>query len=123
MAHLLAGTPAAAAHSAGVRTPRRRDHLGEPGRSSGFRSTCVSNSWAASMPANRSGVCFATWDWRLLRFGGWPGPMQVVCGTRGCADRNPPPDLRHGTNAAYVAGCVCKDCREHQQQRMGLSRS
>jgi hypothetical protein len=28
-------------------------------------------------------------------------------------------DLKHGTNAAYVAGCVCKDCREHQQQRMG----
>jgi hypothetical protein len=31
-------------------------------------------------------------------------------------------DLSHGTNAAYVAGCVCKDCREHQQQRMGRSR-
>ena len=27
-------------------------------------------------------------------------------------------DLKHGTNAAYVAGCVCKDCREHQRQRM-----
>jgi hypothetical protein len=27
-------------------------------------------------------------------------------------------DLEHGTNAAYVAGCVCKDCREHQRQRM-----
>jgi hypothetical protein len=22
-------------------------------------------------------------------------------------------DLKHGTNAAYVAGCVCKECREH----------
>jgi hypothetical protein len=32
-------------------------------------------------------------------------------------------DLKHGTNAAYVAGCVCKDCREHQQRRMGRSRS
>jgi len=30
-------------------------------------------------------------------------------------------DLSHGTNAAYVGGCVCKDCREHQQQRMGRS--
>ena len=28
-------------------------------------------------------------------------------------------DLQHGTNAAYVHGCVCKDCREHQQGRMG----
>ena len=24
-------------------------------------------------------------------------------------------DLEHGTNAAYVAGCVCRDCREHQR--------
>ena len=26
--------------------------------------------------------------------------------------------LRHGTNAGYVAGCVCQECREHQRQRM-----
>jgi hypothetical protein len=31
-------------------------------------------------------------------------------------------DLDHGTNAAYVAGCVCKDCREHQRQRMAKNR-
>ena len=24
-------------------------------------------------------------------------------------------DLEHGTNAAYVAGCVCRACREHQR--------
>ena len=30
-------------------------------------------------------------------------------------------DLRHGTNAAYVAGCVCQQCREHQRQRMARS--
>jgi hypothetical protein len=30
-------------------------------------------------------------------------------------------DLQHGTNAAYVAGCVCSDCREHQRVRMGRS--
>jgi hypothetical protein len=28
-------------------------------------------------------------------------------------------DLEHGTNAAYVNGCVCTDCREHQQKRTG----
>jgi hypothetical protein len=28
-------------------------------------------------------------------------------------------DLEHGTNAAYVAGCVCRECRDHQQLRMG----
>jgi hypothetical protein len=27
-------------------------------------------------------------------------------------------DLEHGTNAAYVRGCVCKECREHQRLRM-----
>ena len=27
-------------------------------------------------------------------------------------------DLKHGTNAAYVHGCVCKECREHQRTRM-----
>jgi hypothetical protein len=28
-------------------------------------------------------------------------------------------DLQHGTNAAYIHGCVCSECREHQQVRMG----
>jgi hypothetical protein len=27
-------------------------------------------------------------------------------------------DLQHGTNAAYVRGCVCGECREHQRNRM-----
>jgi len=27
-------------------------------------------------------------------------------------------DLQHGTNAAYVRGCVCKECREYQRRRM-----
>ena len=31
-------------------------------------------------------------------------------------------DLKHGTNAAYVAGCVCDECREHQRQRMARNR-
>jgi hypothetical protein len=31
-------------------------------------------------------------------------------------------DLQHGTNAAYVAGCVCTDCREHQRVRMAQNR-
>ena len=31
-------------------------------------------------------------------------------------------DLKHGTNAAYVAGSVCKECREHQRQRMARPR-
>ena len=31
-------------------------------------------------------------------------------------------DLQHGTNAAYIHGCVCSECREHQQVRMGRNR-
>jgi hypothetical protein len=31
-------------------------------------------------------------------------------------------DLEHGTNAAYVAGCVCSDCRTHQRMRMARNR-
>jgi hypothetical protein len=31
-------------------------------------------------------------------------------------------DLQHGTNAAYVRGCVCSDCREYQRRRMTKSR-
>jgi hypothetical protein len=31
-------------------------------------------------------------------------------------------DLKNGTNAAYVHGCVCSDCREHQRQRMAGNR-
>jgi hypothetical protein len=27
-------------------------------------------------------------------------------------------DLEHGSNTAYKHSCVCKDCREHQRQRM-----
>ena len=32
-------------------------------------------------------------------------------------------DLEHGTNAAYLHGCVCSDCRTHQQVRMGRKRN
>lgn len=31
-------------------------------------------------------------------------------------------DLKHGTNAAYKHGCVCRECREHQSIRMGRNR-
>jgi hypothetical protein len=31
-------------------------------------------------------------------------------------------NLKHGTNAAYVHGCVCQECRQHQQIRMGRNR-
>ena len=31
-------------------------------------------------------------------------------------------DLQHGTSAAYVHGCVCSECREHQRRRMTKNR-
>jgi hypothetical protein len=31
-------------------------------------------------------------------------------------------DLEHGSNAAYKHGCLCKECREHQRQRMAKNR-
>jgi hypothetical protein len=31
-------------------------------------------------------------------------------------------DLEHGTHPAYIHGCVCKECREHQRQRMAKNR-
>ena len=31
-------------------------------------------------------------------------------------------DLQHGTNAAYVAGCVCRECRDHQRDRIARNR-
>jgi hypothetical protein len=32
-------------------------------------------------------------------------------------------DLEHGTNAAYVRGCACSECREHQRDRMARNRA
>jgi len=32
-------------------------------------------------------------------------------------------DLPHGTNAAYVAGGVCRECRTHQRIRMARNRA
>jgi hypothetical protein len=31
-------------------------------------------------------------------------------------------DLQHGTNAAYMHGCVCSECRQHQRIRMSRNR-
>jgi hypothetical protein len=31
-------------------------------------------------------------------------------------------DLEHGTNAVYVHGCACGECRTHQRIRMARNR-
>ena len=50
------------------------------------------------------------WDWTDQ---GWSTALEAALTA---ARRD---DLQHGTNAAYTNGCACRDCREHQQRRMG----
>jgi hypothetical protein len=77
-----------------------------------------SNSGTRSTLANRSAVCLATWTHVQSDLGltktdqEWSEALEEAL-TVSCRG-----DLKHGSNAAYVAGCVCKDCREHQRQRM-----
>jgi hypothetical protein len=54
MERLRAGTPAAAARRAGLRTPRLRKHSAEQERSCGYQSRCAGNFWMRSTPGNRS---------------------------------------------------------------------
>jgi len=49
----------AAAPCAVERTPKLRKSLGEPGHNSGYRQRYDDNFSMGSMPANRSGRCFA----------------------------------------------------------------
>jgi hypothetical protein len=74
------------------------------------------------MPANRSAICFRAMGLTPNRVRGqtkteheWSAALDAALK----ATRRT--DLQHGTNAAYVAGCVCKDCRDHQRQRMAKS--
>jgi hypothetical protein len=54
--------------------------------------------------------------WGLTQSDEWSGRLDAAL----TATRRD--DLQHGTNAAYVAGCVCSDCREHQRIRMARNR-
>jgi hypothetical protein len=42
----------------------------------------------------------------------WSNKLEAALSATRCDD------LTHGTNAAYVQGCVCSDCRTHQRIRM-----
>jgi hypothetical protein len=51
--------------------------------------------------------------WRLTKTDGkWAGALEAAL-TATSRD-----DLKHGTTAAYVRGCVCSECREGQRRRM-----
>jgi hypothetical protein len=56
--------------------------------------------------------------WGLTKTDGrWAGALETAL----TATRRD--DLKHGTTAAYVRGCVCSECREHQRQRMAKQRN
>jgi hypothetical protein len=119
MAHRRAGTAGAAALCAAGRTATLRGHLGERGRSSGFRSSCGSNFYAGQSFRNllRDLGMTPNQVWGLTKTDEeWTAALEAAL----TATRRD--DLKHGTNAAYVHGCVCSECREHQRQRSARSR-
>src|SRR5215217_4769887 len=109
-AHRRAGTPAAAAP---------RELGGAPERRSGYRSSCVSNF----LDAIYAGQPFRT---TLRDLGLTPNQVSGLTKTdegwstalEAALTVSRRVDLQHGTNAGYVAGCVCKECRSHQRVRM-----
>jgi len=55
--------------------------------------------------------------WGLARTDeGWSAALEAAL-TASCRD-----DLKHGSTPAYVRGCVCKECREYQRERMAKNR-
>jgi hypothetical protein len=51
------------------------------------------------------------------------GPTYVELGPNTVLTATRRDDLQHGTNAAYVSGCVCGECRSHQRVRMVKQRN
>jgi hypothetical protein len=101
---------------------RQRGPVGEHGRNSGYLSRYGNSSSTRSMRASRSGRCSGDLGltsnqvWGLTKTDlEWSEKLDTALNA---ARRS---DLKHGTNAAYVHGCVCSECREHQQIRMGRS--
>jgi hypothetical protein len=119
MAPLRAGTPAVDAHSAAKRTATPSEPGDEPDRRSGYRSSCGSNFWIGFMPGEpfrttlRKLRLTSNQVWGLTKTDDeWSAALEAAL----TATRRQ--DLKHGTNAAYVRGCVCSDCRQHQRIRM-----
>jgi hypothetical protein len=99
---------------------RQREPVGEHGRNSGYLSRCGNNSSTRYTVASRSERCSVTFGltsnqvWGLTKTDQeWSEKLDTALTA---ARRN---DLKHGTNAAYLHGRVCPECREHQRIRMG----
>ena len=117
-----AGTRGVAAQYAGQCKAMPLENAVEPERRLAYLLRCGSNSWQPSTRANRFGRCSVILGltsnqvWGLTKTDPeWSAALEaaLTAARRG--------DLEHGTNAAYVRGCVCKECREHQRLRMGRS--
>ena len=97
-------------------------HADDAERKRGCRSRNAGNSWRSSTAASPLGLCshlsLTPNQVRGLTktHEEWSTALEKAL----TATRRD--DLKHGTNAAYVAGCVCWDCREHRGQRMARNR-
>jgi len=118
MAHRQAGTAAAAVHDADRRTPRLRKCLRARAQTRlpvEIRQQFLEAIYAGQpfRTVLRELNLTPNQVWGLTKTDGeWAAALEAAL-TITRRD-----DLEHGTNAAYVAGCVCKDCREHQRIRM-----
>jgi hypothetical protein len=113
------GMPGATVPNAVERTLTTSAPADERERRSGYQSRCGNSSWMRSTTASHSA--------RVLRdFGLTPNRVWGLAKTdqewskqlEAAVTATRREDLQHGTNAAYVAGCVCRECREHQRIRM-----
>jgi hypothetical protein len=123
MAHRRAGTAVVVSPNAVERTVTRREPGSRPEREIGFPRGRA----AAAPRCDLRPQAIPPDDSRS-----WPDAYQVWGLTKTDAEwltaletaltATRRQDLKHGTNAAYVAGCVCKECPEHQRQRMSRQR-
>jgi hypothetical protein len=123
MAPLRAGTPGAGACNAGRRTRRLKKHSAGPGRIKGFlleaRQQLLDAIYAgrAFRSVLRDLNLTPNQVWGMARVDReWSAALEAAL----TATRRD--DLKHGTNAAYVAGCVCSECRGHQRVRVAKQR-
>jgi hypothetical protein len=110
-ARMRVGTAGATAPNAVGPTLTTRGHADETGRRSGYQSSYGSSSSTPSTAASRSGRS-VTSAWASNQVFGltrtdeeWSTTLEAAL----TATRRD--DIQHGTNAAYIHGCVCSDCR------------
>jgi hypothetical protein len=104
-------------------TVMTRELADGPGRRRGSQPRCGNSSWTRSNGGQPFGQILrdlgltSNQVWGLTRSDQeWSERLEAAL----TATRRD--DLQHGTNAAYVRGCVCRECPEHQRIRMARNR-